>query len=155
MRRSEGKPRNAQDVIAGGLFILLGAGGLWLSLSYPLGTSVNMGPGYFPALIFGALALVGAGICARGLLTSGGGWEAFNPRALVLIVGSLLIYAFFLRTLGFVVSACVLVLMSTYAVPGLRFHQRLLLAVGLSIFCWALFLYGLGLVLPVWPELIR
>ena len=52
---------NSKDAVAGVLFILLGLGfGLnaWLNLN--LGTSLRMGPGYFPLLLSGLLVLPGA-----------------------------------------------------------------------------------------------
>lgn len=149
------RTKNSRDIAAGALFAVLGLGGLWISSSYPLGTSFNMGPGYFPVLIFGALTLVGCVVFVQGLVISGARLEGFSLRALVLVVGSLLFFALSMRTLGFALSGALLVLLATLAAPGLTLLERVLLAVALTAFSWALFIYGLGLVVPVWPEFLR
>jgi hypothetical protein len=46
--------RISKNLLAGSLFVAVGAGVLSQALTYQVGTATNMGPGYFPA----ALAIV-------------------------------------------------------------------------------------------------
>ena len=50
-----------KDVLAGLMFIGIGAFGLWISRNYPIGTSLRMGTGYVPRLL--CWILLGIGVC--------------------------------------------------------------------------------------------
>ena len=53
-----------RDVIAGTLFILIGAFALLVARRYyPVGSAMRMGPGYFPAVV-GALLILVAGFAS-------------------------------------------------------------------------------------------
>ena len=57
---------NTKDASAGALFIVLGVGfGLNAYLSLDLGTTMRMGPGYFPLLLSGLLVILGVAILLR------------------------------------------------------------------------------------------
>src|ERR1700754_2652406 len=55
------------DVAAGALFAAIGIATIATASDYPLGTMRSIGPGYFPILIGGVLALLGAAIGFHGL----------------------------------------------------------------------------------------
>ena len=58
--------KNGKDFWAGVMFVGLGFAFMLGSLNYPIGSATRMGPGYFPAVLGGLLALIGAGIlCAH------------------------------------------------------------------------------------------
>jgi hypothetical protein len=128
--------------------------GLSWSFSYNIGTLLRMGPGFFPALVFGALILVGLVIVARALLQPGEAIEplAMRPLALALVLGAVLVFGLGVERLGFVVSAFLLVLVACFAGARLSAVQMALLAAGLTAFCWFIFVFALGLPLPLWPE---
>lgn len=147
--------RNPQDIAAGALFCALGIGGLLVSTSYRMGTSFNMGPGYFPTLVFGLLTVVGGVVLARGLLATGPRLEAWNIRALAVVIGSMIFFALTVRTLGFVAAGFLMTLAATFASSGLTLLQRVVVAAVITAFSWALFILGLGLTVPVWPEFPR
>jgi len=84
--RASPSSANVPDVISGVLFLVVGLSVMWLSGAYTLGTTARMGPGYFPRVLGGVLALLGLVIVAQGL------WrhvpaadEARVPRRNVLI----------------------------------------------------------------------
>ena len=143
-----------QDIVAGVFFLVVGFAGVWNSFSYPLGTALQMGPGYFPALVFGILAALGLTILVKGLFTAGpsiAGW-AWWPTTVIL--GGLFLFAVLASALGFVLSCMLLATVATLAVPGMPWRTRLGLAAFLTGFCWLIFILGLGVLMPTWPDLL-
>jgi len=63
------KIRNGKDFWAGLMFIGFGIGFMIASTAYPMGTAVRMGPSYFPMVLGGILAVLGAIILFRAFLS--------------------------------------------------------------------------------------
>jgi hypothetical protein len=150
-----GANRSPQDLVAGGIFLVSGLIGVWGSSFYPMGTALQMGPGYFPALVFGVMAALGAIIFIKGLATAGPGIERWVWRPVVTILGALVVFGVAAAPLGFVVSSMGLVLIATAAIDGLSITSRLILAGVITAFCWGLFVLGLGVLLPTWPWFLQ
>lgn len=140
-----------KDLAAGALFIAAAALFAALAAGYDLGTSRKMGPGYFPLVLAGLLALLGLVLVVRSLRFAGTG-EAIGKvpwRALALVVAAPLIFGLTVRGLGMVPAIILVVLVSAAASPQSRRPESILLALGLAAFCWAVFIEGLGLPLPL------
>lgn len=60
---------NTKDLIAGGIFILVAAIGLWLNLDHTLGSARRMGPGYMPMLAFWIMGGIGIFVVITGLFS--------------------------------------------------------------------------------------
>lgn len=60
--------RNNRDFWAGAMFITGGAAAMIAARSYPFGTTLRMGPGYFPSLLGGILVAFGVYVMVRGQL---------------------------------------------------------------------------------------
>jgi hypothetical protein len=143
----------SRDVLAGLLLAAIGALYLAASLALPIGSAIRMGSGYFPMLVSGLLILVGIGAAIAGIGQAG---EADGPpawRALVLIIGAVIVFGASVRSLGLVPAVMATALMSCWATGQFRVHQALLTAALLALFCWGIFILGLGLALDpfVWP----
>jgi hypothetical protein len=65
------------------------------------------------------------------------------------VCGATLAFGLLVRGAGLVVALPVLVLMSAYASAHFRGRPTLALAAGLTMFCVAVFLKGLGVPVPV------
>lgn len=143
---------NQQDFAAGLLCLAIGIVGFSWSFSYNVGTLLRMGPGFFPALVFGALILAGLAITARAFLQRGVAIErlALRPYALVLL--AVLVFGLGVERLGFMIAAFLLVLVACLAGARLSPLGMVALAAGLTAFCWFIFVFALGLPLPLWPE---
>ncbi len=61
--------RNGKDFWAGLMFAGFGLGFMLVSFNYPMGSAVRMGPAYFPTVLGGLLALLGAVILLRGFFS--------------------------------------------------------------------------------------
>lgn len=60
---------NGKDFWAGVMFAGIGIGFMVASRAYPMGTSVRMGPAYFPMVLGGLLALLGLIVLLRGFIS--------------------------------------------------------------------------------------
>ena len=142
--------RAPQDIAAGALFALIGAGALAVSWSWRTGTLAEMGSGLVPQFVSALLLLTGLGVMARGLVTRGEPIRIGSLRALAVVTAGVLLFAATLERFGMVPAVVLIVALSAF-VPG---RPRLVvlgaLAAGLSFACVALFAWGLALPVPIW-----
>ncbi|WP_185982585.1 tripartite tricarboxylate transporter TctB family protein [Aureimonas mangrovi] len=146
-----------KDLASGILFSVIGAMGAWWSFSYPMGTAQQMGPGYFPALVFGLLLALGLVIATKAILAGidAERLEGWAVMPLLVILGSVLLFAYAIDWLGFVVASMGMILVSTSVGTSMGLATRLLLAACITALSWAIFVYGLGMLVPTWPEFVR
>ena len=146
--------RHPQDVFAGLLFIFFGVLALYFGKDYAFGTSVRMGPGYLPRVL--SIALIGLGllITVKAVMAGTSSIERGRWRPNLFIFGAILLFAFLIEKAGLFLTCFVVTLFCAYATIEARSKEALVLGVALSIFCVAVFVYGLGQPVPVWPRLI-
>ncbi|MFQ8432199.1 tripartite tricarboxylate transporter TctB family protein [Amaricoccus sp. W119] len=146
MSRTELLLRN-RDVLAGLLFILLALVFGFEAIGLPLGTTIRMGPGYFPLLLSGGLGFF-------GLLTLIGGIRSADEASAVdslawsrvlLISIAALIFVFGLSRLGLPLSVFLTVLVAASASRSFRVLPGLALAAGVAAGSWIIFAMLLGL----------
>ena len=81
-----------------------------------------------------------------------------QPAALVrlwpvlVVTTSLVVFALSIEQLGLVLSILLLVGIGSLAARGIKPWEALAAAVGLIVLSWAIFILGLGLTIPVWPD---
>jgi hypothetical protein len=139
-----------RDVAGGLLVVAIGAGFLLVGRELEMGTSFRMGPGYFPTLLGGLMILLGAVLTALAWRAphQEGAFGHVPWRGLLLVVGSVLFFGLSLRGLGLAPVLALVVLASAWASQYASWRASVPLALGLAVFCVALFLRGLGLPLP-------
>jgi len=145
------------DALAGLLFIAVAVLGLWISRDYPIGTALRMSTGYVPRLLCWLLLGLGAVVLVQGLregqgarALSSGDVSALRPA--VFVTASLVIFGLSIERLGLVVSILLLIGVGAVAARGLRPIETLAAALVLTVLSWGIFIVGLGLTIPVWPE---
>jgi putative tricarboxylic transport membrane protein len=142
------KPR---DVVGG--LLIVGIGGLFLLFGreLPVGSSFRMGPGYFPLILSWLMVALGA-------VMAGLAWRAEHQegafglvpwRGLVLILGATVLFGLALRGLGLAPVLVLVVFATAWASRYASWRTSLPLALGIAVFCSALFIKGLGLPLPL------
>lgn len=144
--------RAPADFMAGALFVAAGAAALLIGRGYRTGTLLSMGPGYFPRIVATLLVCLGVLVLVRGLRTQGVMPDRPMLRPLVLVLAAVAVFGLGIETLGFVLSASMLVLVSCAAQAGRRWLEAALLAAALCAMGWLVFVQGLGLTFPVWPQ---
>ncbi len=143
--------RSFPDVLAGGIFVVIGGAFVVGSLGYELGTPLRMGPGYFPLLVGAVVAGLGLAIVVKGLIA--GEVITFGAvpwRAVVAIVVALLFFGLTVDGLGFVPTSAVTALVTTLASSRARLLRAVLVAVGLTVASTLIFVVGLQLRIPLW-----
>lgn len=136
---------NVKDLLAGLVFLALAAAFGFAALGYELGTAFRMGPGYFPLVLAGILALLGLVIAANGMRTEGGPLGGIPFRGLALVLLAPVVFGLTARGLGLVPSIALVVLIGAFASVFARPLSALLLALALTAFCTAVFSFGLGI----------
>ena len=76
--------KNQKDFLAGLLFMAVGLAFAWGATHYPIGRGAHMGPGYFPRILGGVMAVLGVIVAGIGFLlgTFGGSLLAAINRAI-------------------------------------------------------------------------
>jgi hypothetical protein len=142
--------RALKDVLAGGIFIVLGLAFAIGSLAYDLGTPLRMGPGYVPLALGIVLAGLGALVIAKGFIAGEG--ETIGEvdwRAVVLITAALLFFGLTVRGLGVVAALFGATLLATLARSQTPIREALLIATGLTALSVFIFIFALQLRLPL------
>lgn len=146
------------DFATGLLFLAVGLGALFIAEGYPLGRLRSMGPGLFPLLLGGLLALIGVGLTLRSLSLRPGVREQETPylalqalRPLFFVLSALVAFALLARPAGLALASVALVLIASRAERGFPLLQTLIAAVAIPALAVGIFAYGLGLPFKVWP----
>jgi putative tricarboxylic transport membrane protein len=146
----------SKNVLAGLMFIGVALIGLWESRHYPVGTALRMGTGYVPRLLCWALIGLGSIILIQGIRESAATLppraEMSGLRPVIFVTASLVVFGLTIEWLGLVVSIFLLIGIGAIAARSLKPLETLIAAIVLIILSWAIFIVGLGLTIPVWPE---
>jgi hypothetical protein len=140
---------NNKDFWAGLMLIVIGAMSVAIARDYSFGSTVRMGPGYFPTILGGLVVLFGVYVMISGLL-SGKKIEAHcSPRALIVLPLSLLAFGLVMEHAGFLPALVVLIFASASAGREFKLVEVLLLTAILTGLSVAVFIWGLGLPYPL------
>jgi hypothetical protein len=140
-----------RDVIGGALIMAIGGGFLLVGRGLEFGSSFRMGPGYFPTVLSVILVLLGAAMVALAWRRPAeeGTLSHIPWRGVVLVIGSTFFFGFALRGLGLIPVLVVVVLASAWASRYASWRTSVPLALGMALFCYLVFVRGLGLPLPL------
>ena len=144
--------RDNQDLWAGVMLIAIGVTAVMIARNYPFGTSLRMGPGYFPTVLGWLLTLFGLWFVAKSFRSAEKIEPGWSLRALVVIPLSLALFGILMSYGGFVPALVVLIFGSALASSEFNLLEVTLLTVGLTIGCIAVFIWGLGLPYPLFAE---
>ena len=141
---------NLKDIGAGLVFIAFGA---FFSIdainNLAMGTALAMGPGYFPAMIGGILAVFGIAIVLRGLGSAPSPFGDVSWRGVALISLAPVVFGATVRGLGMAPAIVLTTVISVFASRRIGFLKAAMLTLGLTVFCVVVFSYGLGLPTPL------
>lgn len=148
--------RNPKDVWAGVMFLLIGIGAIVVARRYQFGGPASMGPGFFPTVLGGVLALLGLFTALRGLRFAHTREElpSFHFRPLFVVLGSVMLFGLLLQPLGVVLCSVLLVVLSRFAAPDFRLREAMVSALVLTVFTTMVFVWGLKMPVPLWPAFV-
>lgn len=141
--------RSPKDFLAGLMFIVIGLVAVFIAREYAFGAAVKMGPGYFPSVLGGLLAVIGLVCIVESLSSKGEALEKIAFKPLVLVCLSTVLFGVMLRNVGVVFAIAVLVFMSAYASIKFRWSVALRIFLIMAAFCYLVFVKALGLPMPL------
>ena len=147
------KIRNQRDFWSGVLFVITGVLFMILSRQYQFGTAAKMGPGYFPTVLGGMMAVLGLMLSIPALSRKSPELKVdrIDFKVIGVILLAVAVYAATLPSLGFIVSLVLLIFISSMASHEFSVKTTAISAVALLIFSYLVFVKGLELQFPFLP----
>ncbi|MGQ0547608.1 MAG: tripartite tricarboxylate transporter TctB family protein [Betaproteobacteria bacterium] len=147
------KIKGPKDFWAGLMFIGTGLFFVvWAAVHYQMGSAVRMGPAYFPAVLGGLLAVLGMIILASSFAVAGPRVPAFHFRPLLLVLASCIAYGYLMKPLGMVLATAIMIFIAALGGHEFKWKEMTLLTIALIVFSVVVFVKGLTLPFPLWPE---
>jgi hypothetical protein len=143
--------RSPKDFWAGLIFIAIGGGFVLLAQQYRLGDMHRMGPAMFPTLVGALLVALGLIIALRSFALDGAPVPRFEVRPIGVSLLAIVLFGIALHWFGLVAAVAVLVLVGAYAARDVRPLENFALAAVMVAFSVGVFVWLLGLPLPLWP----
>ena len=131
------------------MLIAVGVAAVLMARNIPFGTALRMGPGYFPTVLGGIVALFGLYLVVKSLRHSEpieGGWSL---RAMIVLPLSLVLFGILMDRAGFIPALAVLIVGSAASSREFKLGEVAALTVLLIVFCVGVFVWGLGLPYPL------
>jgi hypothetical protein len=148
--------KNEKDFWSGVMYFACGIFFAGFAFKYDFGTAQRMGPAYFPTVLGGLLALIGIAISLKGLSTEDpeGKIDKFNFKEIGWVVGSIVLFGILLIPAGAMVAILALVFVSMMGSHEFHWKEALILGVSMAFMTWVVFIWGLGVTIPIWPAFI-
>jgi Tripartite tricarboxylate transporter TctB family len=144
--------RAQKDFWAGVFFLAVAAGFIGMALQYHMGTMHKMGPALFPILIGTLLGMLGLLIAGRALIIEGPPVPQLYARPIGISLVAIALFGAALAHLGLLAAVAVLVIVSAFASRETKPLETTGLVLVLMLFSAAVFVWLLGLPIPLWPE---
>ena len=156
MPRSFDRILRSHEFQYGMCILAFGIAGLYLASSLRLGTVIRMGPGFVPTALGWLLIGMGLMYIGRSLFLYEGKTTDWGFREIALVLGSIVFFIVTIEHLGLPIAVAGLTVISA-AAEGTRrsWVEWITLAVGLSVFCSLLFVFALGLTIPLLPKALQ
>jgi hypothetical protein len=157
MSNEAGPTRHAssRNIIFAAIFIVISAAmGFHAWRSMKLGTLDDMGPGFFPLMLSVALALLALATGFTALPEDAPALRFARLRSIVLVLGSPLVFAASVRTLGLLPAVFLTIFVVSFASRFATLKQSLALSAGFTAFCVLVFSYLLNMPIPIWGSLL-
>jgi hypothetical protein len=138
-----------KDFWAGVMLIATGVAAVVIARDYPFGSTLRMGPGYFPTILGSIITLFGLYFVIKGLRSSEMIEANWSLRALIVLPLSLVLFGLLMDRAGFLPALAVLVFGSAAAGPEFKFKEVTLLTIILTALCVVIFIWGLALPYPL------
>lgn len=142
---------NIPDLAFAVFLVALGALAFGLASSLSVGTAAAMGPGYVPRGLTIIIMIYGLVLGVRAMFAGAVTFPSIEWRPLILILGSVALFAVLLPIAGLAITSFALVICAGFAAYDVRVRENAIAAVTLAAFAVVLFVVALGLPIPVWP----
>lgn len=141
---------DTREVAAGLLFIAIGGFFAIDSLLFlRIGTTLSMGPGYFPLVLGLVLVALGLAIALKGI---GAPPEPFGPvpwRGGAFVIGAVVFFGATVRGLGIVPALGIATMLAAKSSPKTGWVGAVILSAALTSFSTFVFVHLLGVPVPI------
>ena len=135
-----------KDFWSGVMLIVVGGGTIIIARNYQFGSSLRMGPGYFPTVLGAMLVMFGVYFIIQGLRTGAEKLEgSWSLRALIILPLALVLFGLLIDRAGFIPALLALIIGSAAASRQSKPIEVVLFAVFLTAMCVIVFVWALGL----------
>ena len=148
------KIKSQRDFFSGLMFIVVGVIFAVGATNYSMGTSAKPGAGYFPLILSVIMAILGAIVLFKSLTIETEGGDPIGSiawRPLLVIVVSIAVFGAVLPRLGMFMTIPLLIVMVSFAGDEFSWKGVIGSCIVLTIFSWIVFIWGLGLTIPLKP----
>lgn len=142
--------RDSTDLISGLFLIALGLFFVFYAQRYNMGTLNRMGPAYFPVALGAVLALLGLLIAVPAWSRAGEGPDV-SWKTLFIVISSVVLFGATLQTMGVVFATMTTLVIGSLADNDITWRERGILMVTVPPIIYLIFIFGLGMTVPVWP----
>lgn len=136
---------DTREVACGAIFVVTAALFAYGTVDLPMGTSIRMGPGYFPLMLAAILGVLGFIILFKGVGREPSPIGLIPWRGLLFILAGPIIFGLTVRGLGLAPAIALVAAIATLASSRATPLLIVSIVVGLVAFCVIVFSYGLGL----------
>jgi hypothetical protein len=144
--------KSSSDLGAGLLLVVIPLAFLIGGRNLQHGSLVVMGPGHFPRYVAGLALLIGLVLIGKSIAVENAALPKIALRPLACVLASVAFFGFTIDVLGLPLSTIATFVLASLATPDLKWHRIAMLAVGLAAFVSLVFVKGLGLPIPLWPQ---
>ena len=147
--------KSEKDFWSGLMFIGVGVAFAVGALEYKFGSSARPGPAFFPFGLGVLLAVLGGMVLFKALTFEVEGGDRIGKiawRPLLIISLAVAGFGLILPRLGMFISLPLLVIVSAMASDEFHWKDAIINAVILTVGCWGIFIYGLSLTIPLYPN---
>ncbi len=150
---------NRKDFWSGILFAALGIFFIVFAQEQPLGSASRMGPAYFPSVLGIIMAAVGTVVAVIAFFKKPENLddahiERFHWDVLLLILGAVFVFSLMLTHCGLMLSLAAMILIAGFADQEFKIKETIAIIVILDALSYITFVYGVGMLVPVWPDFI-
>jgi Tripartite tricarboxylate transporter TctB family len=143
--------RSPKDFWSGIFFLAIALGFIALARRYSLGDMHRMGPALFPVIVGTILAGLGLIIGGRAFVLDGPPVPRLHARPILISLLAMALFGIALQWLGLIAAIAALVIVGSFASRENRIVPTIALAAVLILFSVAVFVWVLGLPIPLWP----
>lgn len=140
-----------RTLLGGVVTVLLGVATLLKARSYPMGSVLRMGPGFFPTLIAGLITLLGVLLVIRAMGARPSEPPDFQWRPVLMIPGGIALFALLLERVGLAAATVALVFVSSLAEPVFRPLRSVVLSIAILAMIYVVFILILHMPIAVLP----
>ncbi len=144
------------DLASGAMFVAFGTYFALEAMKYEFGTPFRMGPGFMPVVLGGILVALGIAVAAKGFGKPDE--DAPTPwpwRGIALVLGVILFFAATVRGLGFIPVVAITAFVTAISSSRNNALSALVIAIGLTVLCYLVFVVGLGMLVPLFGPWLR